>query len=74
MQVIIYLNPLSYDVDGLRGSLGHILHNHLGIDFLILSNLTVVLLGIASIFFLKFNYNSHSIRGKVKLISLPTNR
>ena len=53
MQVGIQLNPLTYGVDGLRGSLGHAFAFSLVTDFVVLSILTAILLAIGSYFFSK---------------------
>jgi ABC-2 type transport system permease protein len=46
--IITRVNPLSYGVDGLRGTLVSMTHFGFGLDLLILSSITVILLGIGS--------------------------
>ncbi len=53
MQSAIKLNPLTYGVDGLRGSLGHAFAFSLVTDFVVLSILTAILLAIGSYCFSK---------------------
>ena len=53
MQAALKLNPLTYGVDGLRGSLGNAFAFSLVTDFVVLSILTAILLGIGSYFFSK---------------------
>lgn len=50
---IVALDPLSYGVDGIRGSLTGITHYGLGIDLFILSILTIVILSLGSYLFSK---------------------
>jgi ABC-2 type transport system permease protein len=50
---VIHLNPLSYGVDGLRGTLTGVSHFGVGIDFLILSISALIILGIGSWLFSK---------------------
>jgi ABC-2 type transport system permease protein len=47
------LNPLTYGVDGIRGSFSQTFAFGLGTDFLVLGILTAVLLGIGSYCFSK---------------------
>lgn len=51
--VIASINPLSYGVDGLRGTLVNGARFGLGIDFIVLSAVTVVILSIGSYLFSK---------------------
>jgi ABC-2 type transport system permease protein len=53
LQAVIHLNPLSYGIDGMRGSFGHIYVFGLGTDFMVLSILTAILLAVGSYFFSK---------------------
>ena len=53
IQFIARLNPLSYGVDGLRGTLANGFHFGLGIDFLALSIFTFIFLGVGSYLFSK---------------------
>jgi ABC-2 type transport system permease protein len=53
MQSAVKLNPLTYGVDGLRGSLGHTFAFSLVTDFVVLSTLTAILLAIGSYCFSK---------------------
>ncbi|HEY6905312.1 MAG TPA: ABC transporter permease [Candidatus Acidoferrales bacterium] len=53
MQAALKLNPLTYGVDGLRGSLGHAFAFSLVTDFVVLSILTGILLAIGSYCFSK---------------------
>jgi ABC-2 type transport system permease protein len=53
LQFFIRLNPLSYGVDGLRGSLGRTFVFGLGFDFVALGLLTAILVGVGSYFFSK---------------------
>jgi len=50
---IISLDPLSYGVDGIRGTLTGITHFGLSIDFLILSIITFIVVSIGSFLFSK---------------------
>jgi ABC-2 type transport system permease protein len=55
-KVLLYItafDPLSYGVDGLRGTLANSAHYGLMTDFLILTCIVVVLIGIGSYFFSK---------------------
>jgi ABC-2 type transport system permease protein len=51
LQVVLHLNPLTYGVDGLRGSLTHIFTFSVVIDFVVLGALTSCLLALGSYFF-----------------------
>jgi len=51
LQLVVRLNPLTYGVDGIRGSLSHGSVFGLGTDLLVLAILTTVLLSIGSYFF-----------------------
>jgi len=51
LRLIIHLNPLSYGIDGLRGSLTHGFYFGLGSDFFILSVMAWFLVGIGSYLF-----------------------
>jgi len=51
LRFVIHLNPLSYGIDGLRGALTHGFHFGLGFDFVVLSIVTVILVGIGSYLF-----------------------
>lgn len=53
IQLITQLDPLSYGVDGLRGTLANGFHFGLGVDFLILSIFTIFFLGVGSYLFSK---------------------
>src|SRR5262249_33486421 len=53
LQAIIHLNPLTYGIDGIRGSFGHEYVFGLGTDLVVLGVLTAILLGIGSYFFSK---------------------
>jgi ABC-2 type transport system permease protein len=53
LQVIVHLNPLTYGIDGMRGSFGHSYVFGVGTDFVVLSILTAVLLAVGSYFFSK---------------------
>ena len=53
LQLAIHLNPLTYGVDGIRGSLNERFVFGLGTDFVVLGALTAVLLGIGSYLFSK---------------------
>jgi ABC-2 type transport system permease protein len=53
IESITNLNPMSYSVDGLRGSLVGISHFGLPVDFLVLTTMMVVLLGIGGYLFSK---------------------
>jgi ABC-2 type transport system permease protein len=53
LQFFIRLNPLSYGVDGLRGSLGRAFVFGLGFDFIALGLLTAILVGVGTYFFSK---------------------
>lgn len=51
IKIISYADPLSYGVDGLRGTLVNSSHFGLGLDFLVLGVLTALLLGLGSYLF-----------------------
>ncbi len=51
LKFVTSIDPLSYGVDGLRGTLVNIVHFGLTMDFLILSFITLVVLGIGSYLF-----------------------
>jgi ABC-2 type transport system permease protein len=51
LKIVVSLNPLTYGIDGLRGALTSVSHHGLGFDFLVLSAVTLVVLGIASFLF-----------------------
>ncbi|MGC8602821.1 MAG: ABC transporter permease [Desulfomonilaceae bacterium] len=53
LQIAIRLDPLTYGVDGLRGSFGHTSQFGLGVDMAVLGVLTVILLAIGSYLFSK---------------------
>jgi len=53
MKIVTRIDPLTYGVDGLRGSLIHANQFHLGLDIGILTVLTLLLLAIASYLFSK---------------------
>ena len=51
LRIAAHLNPLSYGVDGLRGSMSHGFLFGLGTDFVVLSVLTTIMFSIGSYFF-----------------------
>ena len=51
LQAIIRFNPLTYGIDGMRGSFGHAYVFGLGTDFVVLGILTAILLAVGSYFF-----------------------
>ena len=51
LRFVIHLNPLSYGIDGLRGSLTHGFHFGLGFDFVILNIVAVILVWVGSYLF-----------------------
>lgn len=53
LRLFIHMNPLSYGVDGLRGSLDHRFVFGVGADFVVLGLFTVLFLAIGSILFSK---------------------
>jgi ABC-2 type transport system permease protein len=53
LQFIIHLNPLTYGVDGIRGSFSNAFVFGLGTDFVVLGALTAILLAIGSYLFSK---------------------
>jgi ABC-2 type transport system permease protein len=53
LKVVTSIDPLSYGVDGLRGTLVNVVHFGLTMDFLVLSFITLVVLGIGSYLFSK---------------------
>jgi ABC-2 type transport system permease protein len=53
LQIALRLNPLSYGVDGLRGSLTDQFAFHMSTDLIVVSILTMILLGVGSYFFSK---------------------
>ena len=53
LAIVTRFNPLSYGVDGLRGTLIHQAHIGVATDFLVLSTITVVILWVGSYLFSK---------------------
>jgi len=53
IKIVANINPLSYGVDGLRGTLVNGVHFNLGLDFLVLGVITIILLFIGSYLFSK---------------------
>jgi ABC-2 type transport system permease protein len=53
LQLVVRLNPLTYGVDGIRGSLSSVSAFGMGTDFVVLTILTGILLAIGSYFFSK---------------------
>jgi ABC-2 type transport system permease protein len=53
LQLVVRLNPLTYGVDGIRGSLSSVTAFGMGTDFVVLTILTGILLAIGSYFFSK---------------------
>jgi ABC-2 type transport system permease protein len=53
LQLVVRLNPLTYGVDGIRGSLSNVSAFGMGTDFVVLTILTAILLAIGSYFFSK---------------------
>jgi ABC-2 type transport system permease protein len=53
LQLLVKLNPLTYGVDGLRGSLSNAFAFGIVTDFVVLSILTAILLAVGSYFFSK---------------------
>jgi len=53
IKIVANINPLSYGVDGLRGTLVNGAHFNLGLDFLVLGVITIILLFIGSYLFSK---------------------
>jgi ABC-2 type transport system permease protein len=53
MEVITKINPLSYGVDGLRGTLINSWNFNIGLDFAVLTILALVILAIGSYLFSK---------------------
>ena len=53
LQLVVRLNPLTYGVDGIRGSLNRVSAFGMGTDFVVLAILTAILLSIGSYFFSK---------------------
>jgi ABC-2 type transport system permease protein len=51
LKLLVHLNPLSYGIDGLRGALGHAFLFGAAIDFVIISGVTAILLGLGSYLF-----------------------
>lgn len=51
IRTVSYLNPLSYGVDGLRGALTQSMHFSFAADFLVLSLVVAILLGLGSYLF-----------------------
>jgi ABC-2 type transport system permease protein len=51
LQLVVRLNPLTYGVDGIRGSLSSVSAFGMGTDFVVLTILTAILLAIGSYFF-----------------------
>ena len=51
LQFAIHLNPLTYGIDGMRGSFSNAFVFGLGTDFVVVGCLTMILLGIASYLF-----------------------
>ncbi len=53
LQIVVHLNPLTYGIDGIRGSLTRVFIFGLGTDFLVLGILTAILLAVGSYSFSK---------------------
>lgn len=53
LQIVASIDPLSYGVDGLRGTITGVFHFGLSIDLLVLSTTTVILIGIGTYLFSK---------------------
>ncbi len=53
LQFVAGIDPLSYGVDGLRGTLVNVVHFGLATDFLVLSAITLIVLGVGSYLFSK---------------------
>ncbi|MCX6706763.1 MAG: ABC transporter permease, partial [Candidatus Woesearchaeota archaeon] len=53
LDIIVMLNPLSYGVDGLRGTMAGASHYGLGIDFIVLAAVASIFLAIGSYLFSK---------------------
>jgi ABC-2 type transport system permease protein len=53
IRAVIYANPLSYGVDGIRGMLSGQMHFNLQTDFLVLSAFTIIVLALGSYLFSK---------------------
>lgn len=53
IEIVAKINPLSYGIDGLRGTLTNASHFGLHMDFLVLGGITLLLLGIGSYLFSK---------------------
>lgn len=53
LKIISVINPLSYGVDGIRGGLVGIYHFGLGIDFIVVTILTFIIIALGSYFFSK---------------------
>lgn len=53
LSIIAAFDPLSYGVDGVRGSLANVSHYGIGVDILVLAILSLVIIGIGSFLFSK---------------------
>lgn len=53
LSIIASIDPLSYGVDGLRGTLVNGAHFGLGLDFMVLSVISIILLSVGSYLFSK---------------------
>lgn len=53
LQTIASIDPLSYGVDGLRGAITGVFHFGLSVDLVVLSLVTVILIGLGTYFFSK---------------------
>ena len=53
LEIVVRFDPLTYNVDGIRGALTGTSHLGLGIDFLIMAVLTIIILWIGSYLFSK---------------------
>ena len=53
IQTIVYVNPLSYGVDGIRGILTGQMHFNFQTDFFVLFTFAIVVLALGSYFFSK---------------------
>jgi ABC-2 type transport system permease protein len=53
ISIVTSIDPLTYGVDGLRGALSGVAHFGISLDLLVLSVLSVILLGVGSYLFSK---------------------
>ncbi len=53
LSIVVQINPMTYAVDGIRGLLSNANHFSIGLDFLVVSAIALIFLGVGSILFNK---------------------